>query len=146
MSTRQIHVFISHSWAHSGHYDKLAEWVSNKNRSIGQAPLRFLAYPAPKNDPIHDAPSDAALKKAIHEEIRQAHAVVIPTGMYTNYSGWIGKETEGARHYGKAVLGVNPWGQKRTAGIVKAAAAEVVGWRSESAVKGIWRLYRSQHA
>ena len=146
MSTRQIHIFISHSWAYSGHYDKLAGWVSNKNWSIGQASLRFLDYSVPKNDPIHNATSDAALKKAIYEQIRQAHVVVIPTGMYTNYSRWIEKEIEGARHYGKPVLGVNPWGQKRTAGIVKAAATEVVGWSGESVVKGIWRLYRSQYA
>ena len=146
MSTRQIHIFISHSWAYSGHYDKLAEWISNKNWSIGQASLRFLDYSVPKNDPIHNAPSDTALKRAIYEQIRQTHVVVIPTGMYTNYSKWIGKEIEGAKYYGKLILGVNPWGQKRTAGIVYAAATEVVGWSSESVVKGIWRLYRSQYA
>ena len=146
MSTRQIHVFISHSWAYSGHYDKLAGWISNKNWSIGQASLRFLDYSVPKNDPIHNAPSDAALKGAIYEQIRQTHVVVIPTGMYTNYSKWIGKEIEGAQYYGKSILGVNPWGQKKTAGIVKAAATEVVGWSSESVVKGIWRLYKSQYA
>ncbi len=37
MSTRQIHVFISHSWAYSNHYDTLSKWIFNKRWSVGQA-------------------------------------------------------------------------------------------------------------
>ena len=144
MSTRHIHVFISHSWTYSGHYDKLASWISNKNWSIGQASLRFSDYSVPKDDPIHNAPSDAALQKAIYNQISRSHIVVVPTGMYTNYSKWIKKEIVGAQSYNKPILGVNPWGQQRTAEVVSSASDEVVGWTSESVVKGIWRLYKSR--
>jgi len=37
MSTHQIHVFISHSWAYSEHYDTLAEWVFTNSWRSGQA-------------------------------------------------------------------------------------------------------------
>ena len=144
MSTRQIRVFISHSWTYSRHYDTLASWISNKNWSIGQASLHFLDYSVPKDHPIHNAPSDAVLKTAIYEHIRQSHVVVIPTGMYTHYSKWIQKEIDGAQSYSKPILGVNPRGQQRTAEVVSSVSDEIVGWTSESVVKGIWKLYKSQ--
>ncbi len=47
VSTRQIHVFISHAWAHSGHYNTLADWIFNENWSVGQASLDFRNYSVP---------------------------------------------------------------------------------------------------
>ena len=43
----------------------------------------------PKNDPIHNAVSDRELKEAIFRKIERSHVVVIPSGMYVNYSKWI---------------------------------------------------------
>ena len=37
MSLHQIHIFISHSWAHSGHYMTLREWIFEQSWRIGQA-------------------------------------------------------------------------------------------------------------
>ena len=39
MGTYQIHVFISHSWAYSGHYDTLEDWIFKKKWRQGQASL-----------------------------------------------------------------------------------------------------------
>lgn len=143
MSLHNINVFISHSWAYSGHYDKLAEWVFGESWRAGQASLNFKNFSVPRDDPIHNASTDAALKKRIFDRIALCHVVVIPTGMYTNYSKWIRKELEGAASYRKAVLGVNPWGQERKSVVVQDAADQTVGWNKQSVVDAIWKLYRA---
>jgi hypothetical protein len=142
MSTYQIHVFISHSWAHSGHYETLADWIFDRNWSVGQASLNLRDFSVPRDDPMHNAQNERRLREAIFSQISRSHVVVIPTGMYVNYSNWIQKEIDGSNQKGKPILGVNPWGQQRTSSIVSAAAAETVGWNSQSVIKGIWKLYR----
>ena len=133
---------ISHSWAHSGHYETLRGWIFEPNWRFGQAALRLLDYSVPKDDPIHNAPTDQQLRDAIYRRIERSHVVVIPTGMYANYSKWIRKEIDGAGIKGKPILAVNPWGQQCTASVVGSAAARTVGWREESVITGIWDLYR----
>lgn len=142
MSTRQIHVFISHAWKHSGHYDTLEDWIFNGNWSVGQASLDFRNYSVPKNDPIHDADNDKQLKEAILKQIAMSHVIVIPTGMYANYSKWIQKEIDGSSDFGKPILAVNPWGQQRASGVVVDAASKLVGWNKQSVIDGIWELYK----
>ena len=138
----QIHVFISHSWAYSGHYDTLADWIFKQKWHVGQASLMLQDYSVPKGDPIHNAGSDRALQAAIFNQIARCHVVVIPLGMYANYSKWIQKEITGASPQAKPILGVDPWGQQRSSSVVANAAKEMVGWNSKSVVGGIWRLYR----
>ncbi len=142
MSTRQIHVFISHAWAHSGHYDTLAHWLFKGNWSVGQASLYFMDFSVPKNDPIHNAKNDKQLRDAIYNQITRSHVVVIPMGMYANYSYWIQKEIDAAIAYGKHILAVNPWGQQRSSSIVGSAASMKLGWNKQSGVDGIWQLFK----
>ena len=142
MSTKQIHVFISHAWAHSEHYDTLADWIFNENWSVGQASLYFMDFSVPKNDPIHNARNDRQLREAIYNQIARSHVVVIPMGMYANYSYWIQKEIEGATAYSKPILAVNPWAQQRSSSVVGDAALKKVGWNKKSVVDGIWQLYK----
>ena len=141
MSTHQVHVFISHSWSYSGHYEKLATWVFGRNWRFGQASLKLLDYSVPRNDPIHNASSQRQLQDAIYAKIARCHVVVIPTGMYANYSSWIQKEIAGSNAYTKPILAVNPWGQQRASSVVSGAAALTVGWNANSVVGGIWRLH-----
>ena len=142
MSTHQIHIFISHSWHYSNHYDTLAEWIFGGNWSVGQASLNFLDYSVPRDDPIHNALTDKALQQAIYNQIARSHVIVIPTGMYTQYSKWIKKEINGAKYYKKPILAVNPWGQERTSSIVVNNATSRAGWNEKSVVDEIWRLYK----
>lgn len=142
MSTRQIHVFISHAWSYSNHYDTLADWIFNDNWSAGQASLDFRDYSVPRNDPIHNANNDTQLRNALNDKISRSHVIVIPTGMYANYSKWIQKEIEGADTYSKPILAVNPWGAQRTSNVVSNAADKTVGWNKETVVGAIWDLYR----
>jgi len=141
MSTKQIHVFISHSWAYSNHYASLSDWIFNDNWSVGQASLDFRNFSVPKNDPIHNAVNDLQLKNAIYDKISRSHVLVIPTGMYTNYSKWIKKEIEGAKYYGKPILAINPHGQQKKAGIVVNSADEFAGWNKKPVIDAIWKLY-----
>lgn len=144
MSTRLIHIFISHAWAYSGYYATLAKWIFDDCWSVGQASLDFRDYSIPRSDPIHNAPNDRALKTAIFDKISRSHVVVIPMGMYINYSKWIQKEIEGAQVYDKPILAVNPWGQLRKSSVVAAAADKVVGWNKQPVISGIWELSKRQ--
>jgi hypothetical protein len=145
MSARQIHVFISHAWAHSGHYDTLASWIFGENWSVGQASLNLRNYSIPKDDPIHNVTSTLQLKNAIHSQIAMSHVIVIPTGMYAAYSNWIQKEIEGSKHYAKPILAVNPWGQQKNAEVVTSNADHSVGWNKQSVINGIWNLYYAKN-
>jgi hypothetical protein len=142
MSTRQIHVFISHSWQYSDHYNTLADWIFNGNWRSGQASLDFRDYSVPRNDPIHNAPSAEQLAAAIYKQIALCHVVVIPTGMYATYSKLIQKEIDGAKLKRKPILAVNPWGQERKSSVVSSNAEETVGWNKQSLVGKIWDLYK----
>jgi len=141
MSTRQIHVFISHAWAYSDHYNTLADWIFRENWSVGQASLNFRDYSVPQHDPIHNAGTDAQLKAALNDKISRSHVIVIPTGMYANYSKWIQKEIDGANYFGKPILAVNPHGQQRVSGVVADNAHSQVGWNKKPVINGIWQLY-----
>ena len=142
MSRHFIHVFISHSWTYAHHYNTLKAWIFDDTWRMGQASLIIKDFSIPLDDPIHGANSDAALRRAILGKIKRSHVVVIPTGMYVNHSKWIKKEIRGASKLGKPVLGVNPWGQRRTSSVVGSAANLTVGWNRKSVVKAIWALYR----
>ena len=142
MSTRQIHVFISHSWSYSNHYDTLSKWIFDENWSVGQASLDFRDYSVPKNDPIHNANNDTQLKNAIYDKISRSHVIVIPTGMYANYSKWIKKEIEGANGYQKPILAVNPWAQEKKSSVVIENANKLVGWNKDKVIGGIWELFK----
>mgnify|MGYP002399883143 CR=1 FL=1 len=146
MSTRQIHVFISHAWAYSQHYDTLAKWIFHEKWSVGQASLDFRDFSIPKSDPIHNANSIQALQNAIFGQIAKSHVVVIPSGMYTNYSKWIQKEIDGAKQYRKPILAVNPWGQEKKAGVVLSNADYGVGWNKQPVIDGIWSLYYARNS
>jgi hypothetical protein len=141
LSTHQVHVFISHSWAYSGHYDTLSKWIFQQNWRFGQAIADFRNYSVPRTDPILNAPTDKALRDAIYNQIARSHVIVIPTGMYANYSKWIGKEIDGAAVYGKPILAVDLRGAQRTSSVVGKAASSYVSWNSNSVASGIWELY-----
>ena len=144
MSTRQIHVFISHSWSYSADYDTLAGWISNRAYSIGSASIKFRDFSIPEDNPIHDASNTAQLHSAIIGQVAKCHVVVIPTGMYATYSKWIKAEIKGAEKYDKSILAVYPWAQKKNSGVVLRAADAACGWNRNSVLSNIWALYKAQ--
>jgi MTH538 TIR-like domain (DUF1863) len=141
MSTRQIHIFISHAWDYTGHYDTLSNWIFGERWRVGQASLDFHNFSVPKNDPVHNVANTAALTSAILNQIARSHVVVIPTGMYASHSKWIQKEIEGAKNLSKPILAVTPWAQERKASVVISNADVSVGWNKQPLIDAIWKLY-----
>lgn len=141
MSTKQIHIFISHAWAHSHHYETLERWIFQEPWSVGQASLDFRDYSIPRHNPILNVSSSKALQDAIFNQISRSHVVVIPSGMYASHSTWIQKEIDGAKAYKKPILAVNPWGQERKSGVVLNNADAGVGWNKQPLINAIWNLY-----
>lgn len=135
-----MNVFISHSWSYSDHYDRLAEWIFDETWTVNGQRIQFTNTSVPRDNPIHFAPNDAALQQAIYQRIADSHVVVIPTGMYANYSKWIRKEIDGAKVYRKPILAVDPWAQKRASSVVADAADDAVGWNKQPIINAVWRL------
>lgn len=136
-----VGIFISHSWAYSGHYDKLAEWLFGERWSWGDRTVVFYDHSVPKDNPIHYASTDLALYAAISAKIANSHVVVIPTGMYSNYSKWIGKEIGAAKALKKPILAVNPWGQERKSSVVIENSNRLAGWNKQSIADNAWGLF-----
>lgn len=143
MSTHQIHVFISHAWSHSHHYETLESWIFGESWSSGQASLDFRNFSIPKDDPIHNAHNTSALLDAIANQIKRSHVIVIPTGMYAAYSKWIQREIECSKYYNRGILAVDPWAQERSADVVVSNSDIRVGWNKQPVINAIWDLYRS---
>ena len=144
MSSPQVRVFISHSWNYAKHYETLVGWIRGRPWRWGQAVPKFLDYSVPKDDPVHNAPTDKLLRSAIRGQIAQTHVVVISTGMYATHSKWINIEIELAAELEKPILAVHPWAQSRKSRVVQQHAKEKVGWNQKSVLNGIWKLYREQ--
>lgn len=135
-----MNVFISHSWSYSNHYDRLAGWIFEEEWSSNGQRIHFFNTSVPRDNPIHFAPNDATLQQAIYERICNSHVVVIPTGMYANYSKWIRKEIDGAKLYRRPIIAVDPWAQKRSSSVVAGAADASVGWNKQSIIDAVWQL------
>jgi hypothetical protein len=145
VSVHQVHIFISHSWSYSHHYQTLDQWVFGYRYRFGQASVDFRNYSIPLDDPVHTVSSDRALQAAIYRHMARSHVIIIPTAMYTMYSRWILKELDGADRFAKPVLAVDPWGQLRRSSIVLQRADDHTGWNRVPLVNKLWYLYREYY-
>ena len=101
---RTHNLFISHSWSYSDQYAGLERLL--RARSY----FRFKDYSVPRNDPIHNAGTDAQLREAIRNKMA-------PCG-----------------------VAIEPWGSDPTSARVKQAADRIVKWNAESVVGAIREL------
>jgi len=130
-------LFISHSWSYSDQYDGLVRLL--KARTY----FRFKDYSVPRNDPIHNAGTDARLREAIRNKMAPCGVVLILAGVYASYSKWIDKEitlAESGFGQRKPIIAIEPWGSERTSARVKEAADRIVKWNTESVVGAIREL------
>ncbi|MFV1654376.1 MULTISPECIES: TIR domain-containing protein [unclassified Phaeobacter] len=129
-------LFISHSWAYGDAYDKLSAMLRAAPR------FEYKDYSVPKNDPIHNAPNAALLRKAISDQMRYASVVLIMAGKYATYSKWINEEIKLAQTAfptKKPIIAITPWGAQQISSTVRDAADEIVGWSTSSIADAIRR-------
>lgn len=124
-------LFISHSWAYNHQYEGLV-------KLLDAAPyFSYKNYSVPKDDPIHNAPTNLALKAAIRRQMASTSCVLILAGVYSTYSKWINIEIELAKELGKRIIAIEPWASERTSRVVKDSADKIVGWNTNSIVNAI---------
>jgi hypothetical protein len=134
MSSKVYNLFISHSWAYSDAYEKLVSLLDNATY------FSYRNYSVPRDDPIHNAPTSAALYNAIKQQMSNCHIVLIMAGVYSTYSTWIEREIEIAQiEYmnPKPIIGIKPWAQTRISAVVQEASDEIVAWSTNSIVRAI---------
>lgn len=134
---RTHHLFISHSWSYSDQYDRLVSLLKKRRY------FAFRNYSVPRNDPIHDAPTDARLREAIRRKMAPCSAILILAGVYASYSKWIDIEialAESGFGHRKSIIAIKPRGSERTSAPVKEAADRIVKWNTESIVGAIREL------
>lgn len=134
---RTHNLFVSHSWSYSDAYEKLVALLEKRPY------FRFKNYSVPRNDPVHDAPTDRALRSAIRDQMQPCGVVIVLAGVYATYSKWIDIEinlAESGFQNPKPIVAVEPWGSQKTSRLVKDAADKVVKWNTESIVAAIRAL------
>lgn len=131
--SKQINIFISHSWSYSKNYEALLGLLDKTG-------ISYKNYSVPKDDPIHNAKNEKELYKAIENQIKPSSIVLILAGVYATYSKWINKEIEIAKNKNKKIIAIEYWGAEKTSTIVKENADRIVKWNSSSLKKAIEEL------
>lgn len=134
---KEYHIFISHAWKYSAHYDKVVDWI---NEAKEEGKLTWKNYSVPKHDPLIDPNTEVGkrkLKSMLDNQIHPASVVIILAGMYAAHSEWIEYEINTAKEIGKYIIGVKPWGQERIPTIISDNADVMVGWNKDSVINAI---------
>ena len=127
-------LFISHSWTYTNAYDRLCEMLNS-------AHFPFSDYSVPKDDPIHNAPTDRALRAAIRNQMAPCQVILIMAGKYATYSKWIKIEIDIAKNdFNKPLLAITPWGAQQISSVVRNSADLTVKWNTSSIINGIRKL------
>ena len=108
---RDYNIFISHSWSYSGHYNRLIQLLKEASY------FHFKDFSIPKDDPIHDAPTDVKLAEAIRKQMLHASVVVVTAGVYATYSKWVEKEIQIAKRGAKKILAIKLWDSERASSL-----------------------------
>ena len=136
---RMHNLFVSHSWNYSGQYNNLISLLRKEPY------FHFRDYSVPKDDPIHRASSDKALKEAIRKQMAPCGVVLILAGVYSTYSKWIDIEIDLAQIgfvSSKPIIAIEPRGSEKTSTKVKSAADHIVNWSTKSVVNTIRDLVK----
>lgn len=127
---RNYHIFISHSWDYSYHYETIKNWLTN-------APyFTWTNYSVPITNPL-DVNSTRELKQKLYNRISNSSCVIILSAMYAKYSRWIDFEIDTAVAMDKPIIGIRPWGQERVPIKIQDNAAIMIGWNSAPLVQAV---------
>lgn len=127
-------LFLSHVWrrTQNGEYYRLVALLNDASY------FRWRDYSVPEHDPL-GRQSNTQLRRALDRQIAPVNCFLVIAGMYVNHRQWIQTELDIAGRYGKPVIAISPLGQQRIPLAVRAAAHEIVGWRTTSVVAAIRR-------
>lgn len=121
-------IFVSHAWTYSDDYYRIINLLDNANN------FKWRNYSVPGHDPLD---TDQDLREALRRQIRPVNIVIILAGMYVNHSDWIEFEMDFSEEISKPMIGVHPWGSKRTPTQVQNRVEEMVKWNTSSIVDAI---------
>ena len=134
---KNYHIFISHAWKYSEHYNKIVTWL---NEAKEEGKLNWSNYSVPSHDPLIDPNTTVGktkLKALLKQQISPTSVVIILSGMYAAHSEWIDYEIDTAVELNKYIIGVKPWGQERIPTKVSTNADVMVGWNKDSVINAI---------
>lgn len=130
-------LFLSHMWRNTDNseYYRLVTLLQAANN------FKWRNYSVPEHDPL-GTKTDKQLSEALDRQIRPVNCFLIVSGMYVSHRKWIQEELEIAQAYSKPIIGIIPRGQERIPVAVQNAAAEMVGWNTDSIVAAVrkWSL------
>ena len=132
----QYHLFISHSWTYSDHYDGLVNLLDQAPR------FQYTNLSIPEDDPAHVG-SKKELSRAIRNQMESCGILLVLAGVYATYSKWIEKEMNIARSSfpaPKPILAIRPFGGVGISNEVRAKANRIVDWNTNSIVNAIREL------
>lgn len=120
------HIFISHSWNYSNHYETIKKWITDSNITVSD-------YSIPETKAF-DPMSKRALQAELFQQIKNASVVVVIAGGYVAYSEWLQFEIETADSLGKPILAIKPFGNSTWPTALLSCKTDVhyVSWNSNS--------------
>ena len=127
---RTYSIFICHDWEYSDEYYRICELLD------GAPNFLWKNLSVPEHDPLD---TNDMLEKNLRDQIRPADVMLVLAGMYTARSEWMDWEMAFARHIGKPIIGVKPWGNVQLPVVVQRNADEIVGWNTDTIVAAIRR-------
>ena len=99
---KNYHIFISHSWSYSSHYETVKKWIDSSNITVSD-------YSIPENKSFSPM-RENDLKRELLQQIYRASVVVVIAGGYVSYSKWLEFEIQSADAYNKPILAIKPFG------------------------------------
>ena len=127
---REYHIFISHSWDYSYHYETVKKWLDSTPYFL------WKNYSVPITNPL-DVNGVRDLKQKLANRISISSCVIILSGMYAKHSRWIDFEIDTAISMGKPIIGLRPWGQERVPLKISENADVMIGWNSDPLIHAV---------
>lgn len=130
LDDKQYNVFVSHSWEHETHYQRIVEFLNSVPS------ITWQNHSVPSTDPLA-VETDQALEDELYNQIRSASVVIVSAGMYGSYSKWISRELDIANDLNKPVIAIIPEGQVRVPAKIQNSATEQIGWRRAPLIRAL---------
>lgn len=127
-------LFISHGWEYNDNYYRMIEFLDKTQNALDG----FNYEPA--SDAEHDAPHrkyEDELKVEMRAQIDRSEAVFILSDQYEHNAYWLDFAMDYAHKSDTPVLGMRPWGEKRTPAAVEQHSDALLQWDTREIEKAL---------